>query len=132
PASGPGGGPRRTPARTGRGDRTDPRRGRARSPRGHGVARTRRRPPPGGPSNDRRGPVSRPDRRGGRAPDRLRPIRLEPDAVPYAEGSCLVAFGDTRILCAASVEDAVPAWRKGSDAGWVTGEYAMLPRATHT
>lgn len=76
--------------------------------------------------------MSRPDRRGGRAPDRLRPIRLEPDAVPYAEGSCLVAFGDTRILCAASVEDAVPAWRKGSDAGWVTGEYAMLPRATHT
>ena len=52
--------------------------------------------------------------------------------MPYAEGSCLVSFGATRVLCAASVEDGVPGWRRGSGLGWVTAEYAMLPRATHT
>jgi ribonuclease PH len=52
--------------------------------------------------------------------------------VPYAEGSCLVAFGDTRVLCAATVDDGVPGWRKGSGLGWITAEYAMLPRATRT
>jgi len=50
--------------------------------------------------------------------------------VPYAEGSCLVAFGETRVLCAATVDDGVPSWRKGSGLGWITAEYAMLPRAT--
>lgn len=71
----------------------------------------------------------RPD---GRAPSALRPIALERHAVAYAEGSCLSAFGNTRVLCAASVEQGVPAWRKGRGEGWITAEYAMLPRATHT
>lgn len=52
--------------------------------------------------------------------------------VPYAEGSCLVAFGDTRVLCAASVEETVPGWRRGQGLGWLTAEYSMLPRATRT
>ena len=62
----------------------------------------------------------------------MRPISLERGVAPYAEGSCLVAFGNTRVLCAASVDDGVPGWRKGSGQGWVTAEYAMLPRATQT
>jgi ribonuclease PH len=62
----------------------------------------------------------------------MRPIRLERDAVPYAEGSCLISFGDTRVLCAASVELSVPGWKKGKGEGWITSEYAMLPRATRT
>ena len=70
--------------------------------------------------------------RSNRAVDALRPVSLERDAVPYAEGSCLVAFGNTRVLCAASVEDGVPGWRKGSGLGWITAEYSMLPRATQT
>ncbi len=70
--------------------------------------------------------------RAGRRPDELRPVTLERGAAPFAEGSCLVAFGRTRVLCAASVEEGVPPWRKGQGAGWVTGEYAMLPRATLT
>jgi ribonuclease PH len=70
--------------------------------------------------------------RSGRAPDALRPVTLERDVAPYAEGSCLVAFGDTRVLCAATVDDGVPGWRKGSGLGWITAEYAMLPRATRT
>ena len=53
-------------------------------------------------------------------------------AVPNAEGSCLIAFGNTRVLCAVSVEDGVPGWKKGRGEGWLTAEYAMLPRATHT
>lgn len=68
----------------------------------------------------------------GRANDAMRPVSLELGAAPYAEGSCLVSFGDTRVLCAASVETGVPGWRKGSGEGWVTAEYAMLPRATRT
>ena len=67
-----------------------------------------------------------------RSPADLRPISLERNAVPYAEGSCLVSFGDTRVLCAASVELSVPAWKKGRGEGWITAEYAMLPRATRT
>lgn len=67
-----------------------------------------------------------------RSPTELRPISLERNAVPYAEGSCLIAFGETRVLCAASVELSVPAWRKGRGEGWITAEYAMLPRATRT
>ncbi len=68
----------------------------------------------------------------GRANDALRVISLERGAVQYAEGSCMIAFGETRVLCAASVEDGVPGWRRGSGEGWITAEYAMLPRATKT
>jgi ribonuclease PH len=68
----------------------------------------------------------------GRANDALRPVQLERGAVPYAEGSCLVSFGQTRVICAASVETGVPGWRRGSGEGWVTAEYSMLPRATKT
>jgi ribonuclease PH len=57
---------------------------------------------------------------------------MERGAVPYAEGSCLIGFGETRVLCAASVESGVPSWRRGSGLGWLTAEYAMLPRATRT
>ena len=70
--------------------------------------------------------------RTGRAIDALREVSLERGAAPYAEGSCLVSFGKTRVLCAASVEDGVPGWRRGSGLGWLTAEYAMLPRATRT
>ena len=68
----------------------------------------------------------------GRAPSALRPVTLERGAVAYAEGSCLTSFGNTRVLCAASVEQGVPGWKKGKGEGWITAEYAMLPRATHT
>jgi ribonuclease PH len=67
-----------------------------------------------------------------RATDELRPLTLEADPSPYAEGSCLVSTGQTRILCTASVEEGLPPWRERSGAGWVTAEYGMLPRATHT
>jgi len=70
--------------------------------------------------------------RAGRSVEALRRVSLERGAAPYAEGSCLVSFGDTRVLCAASVDDGVPGWRKGSGLGWITAEYAMLPRATKT
>jgi ribonuclease PH len=62
----------------------------------------------------------------------LRPVILERGVVRQAEGSCLCAFGNTRVLCAVSVEEGVPGWRKGSGEGWITSEYAMLPRATRT
>ncbi|MEO7360612.1 MAG: ribonuclease PH [Gemmatimonadaceae bacterium] len=68
----------------------------------------------------------------GRSTRALRPVSIERGAAPYAEGSCLVSFGNTRVLCAASVETGVPGWRKGSGEGWITAEYAMLPRATKT
>ncbi len=71
--------------------------------------------------------MARPD---GRAADALRPLSLERGASPYAEGSCLVRMGGTLVLCTASVEAGVPAWRRGTGQGWVTAEYAMLPRAT--
>jgi ribonuclease PH len=70
--------------------------------------------------------------RSGRAADAMRPVTIERGAVPYAEGSCIVAFGNTRVLVAASVEDGVPGWRKNSGLGWITAEYSMLPRSTHT
>ena len=73
--------------------------------------------------------MSRPD---GRAADELRPVTITRDWQKYAEGSCLIEFGDTKVLCAASVVQGVPRWRKGSGLGWVTAEYAMLPRATLT
>jgi ribonuclease PH len=59
-------------------------------------------------------------------------VTIELGVAPYAEGSCLIATGDTRVLCTASVSKGVPPWRERSGAGWVTAEYAMLPRATHT
>ncbi len=71
--------------------------------------------------------MSRPD---GRAPDALRPLALERNANPYAEGSCLIRMGGTLVHCTASVEPGVPGFKKGSGEGWVTAEYAMLPRAT--
>lgn len=67
-----------------------------------------------------------------RAPDALRPLRLQRQFTRHAEGSVLVAFGDTQVLCTASVEEKVPAFLKGRGQGWVTAEYGMLPRATHT
>jgi ribonuclease PH len=68
----------------------------------------------------------------GRAPEQLRPVRISRQWLDHAEGSVLVEFGRTRVLCAASVTEGVPRWRKGSGLGWVTAEYAMLPRSTHT
>lgn len=62
----------------------------------------------------------------------MRPVTLERGVAPYAEGSCLVAFGATRVLCTATVEEGVPGWRRGRGEGWLTAEYAMLPRATRT
>jgi ribonuclease PH len=70
--------------------------------------------------------------RTGRAVDELRSIVLERGVAPYAEGSCLITTGMTRVLCTATVQVGVPDWRRGSGSGWVTAEYAMLPRATHT
>ena len=66
----------------------------------------------------------------GRAADELRPVTLTRDVMKHADGSCLVEFGDTRVLCTAVVEDGVPAWRRASRQGWVTAEYAMLPAST--
>ncbi len=73
--------------------------------------------------------MTRPD---GRKADELRPVQIVRGWQRYAEGSALVSFGETKVLCAASVTEGVPRWRKGSGLGWVTAEYAMLPRATHT
>ena len=70
--------------------------------------------------------------RADRAPGALRPLVFERGAAAYAEGSCLIGFGETRVLCAASIEAGVPGWRKGSGQGWLTAEYAMLPRATRS
>lgn len=66
-----------------------------------------------------------------RAADALRPVTLERAVARYAEGSCLVSFGNTKVLCTASLEERGPPWLRGSGKGWVTAEYAMLPRATH-
>ena len=68
----------------------------------------------------------------GRAPDQMRALTFEPGFTRHAEGSCLVSFGDTRVLVTASVEDRVPPFLRGKGQGWVTAEYGMLPRATHT
>ena len=68
----------------------------------------------------------------GRAPDQMRELRFEPGFTRHAEGSCLVSFGDTRVLVTASVEDKMPPFLRGKGQGWVTAEYGMLPRATHT
>jgi ribonuclease PH len=74
-------------------------------------------------------PSSRPS---GRAPDQLRTVTLETGFAKHAEGSCLIKFGDTHVLCTASIEDGVPRFMKGRGQGWVTAEYGMLPRSTHT
>jgi ribonuclease PH len=71
-------------------------------------------------------------RSGNRAADQLRPVRITRGFTIHAEGSVLIEFGDTRVLCTASVEDKVPPHKRGSGEGWVTAEYGMLPRATHT
>jgi ribonuclease PH len=73
--------------------------------------------------------MSRPD---GRSPDQLRAVKITRGWLDHAEGSVLVEFGATRVLCAASVAEELPRWRRGSGLGWVTAEYAMLPRSTHT
>jgi ribonuclease PH len=71
-------------------------------------------------------------RSGGRAPDQLRAVRFTRAFTRHAEGSVLVEFGDTRVLCTASIEDSVPSFLRGKGQGWITAEYGMLPRATHT
>ena len=68
----------------------------------------------------------------GRAPDQMRPITFTPDFTMHAEGSVLVAFGNTKVICTASIEDRQPRWLKDGDQGWVTAEYGMLPRSTHS
>jgi ribonuclease PH len=67
-----------------------------------------------------------------RAPDQMRSVIIERSVARYAEGSCLIKFGETHVLCTASLEDKPPQWLRGQGRGWVTAEYAMLPRATHT
>jgi ribonuclease PH len=67
-----------------------------------------------------------------RAARQLRPVSFRRAAAPYAEGSCLITAGRTSVLCTATIQEEVPPWRRGAGAGWVTAEYAMLPRATHT
>ena len=71
-------------------------------------------------------------RRHGRGPEELRALTIETGVLRHAEGSALISMGDTRVLCAASVEHGVPRWLRGAGSGWVTAEYGMLPRATHT
>ncbi len=73
--------------------------------------------------------MTRPSRR---EPDQMRPIAIERGFTRHAEGSVLIAFGDTRVICTASVEEGVPGFLKGRGQGWVTAEYGMLPRSTHT
>ncbi|MCL5258749.1 MAG: ribonuclease PH [Firmicutes bacterium] len=66
----------------------------------------------------------------GREREQMRPVTIEPNYLRFAEGSALISIGETRVLCAASIEDRVPSWMRGKGTGWVTAEYAMLPRAT--
>ncbi len=68
----------------------------------------------------------------GRAHDQLRPVKITRGFIKYAEGSCLIEVGDTKIICTASIEEKVPAFRKGSGSGWVSAEYGMIPRSCHT
>ncbi len=72
------------------------------------------------------------DRAHGRAPQQMRPVEITAAVNPYAEGSALCRFGRTEVLCTASLEQTLPSWLEGAGQGWVTAEYAMLPRATHT
>jgi ribonuclease PH len=68
-------------------------------------------------------------RNDGRVPNQLRPVKIVPDYLKFAEGSVLIRVGDTRVICAATIEDRVPGWMRGKGRGWVTAEYSMLPRA---
>ena len=68
----------------------------------------------------------------GRQPNQLRPIKITPNVTRYAEGSAMIEMGETKVLCTASVDPGVPKWLQGSEKGWVTAEYGMLPRSTHT
>ncbi|NDD92098.1 ribonuclease PH, partial [bacterium] len=68
----------------------------------------------------------------GRRPDQIRPLTIETNVNRYAEGSVLIKAGNTHVLCTASVEESVPGWLKGKGQGWITAEYSMLPRSTHT
>src|SRR5690606_37736497 len=72
------------------------------------------------------------NRPSGRNPDQLRPVQIQRQFTCHAEGSVLVSFGRTRVLCTASIEERVPGFLRGKGEGWVTAEYGMLPRATHT
>ncbi|NPA49608.1 MAG: ribonuclease PH [Thermodesulfobacteria bacterium] len=71
-------------------------------------------------------------RKDGRAPDELRPVKIIPHFLKYAEGSALIELGETKVICSVSVEEKVPAFLKDTGMGWITAEYAMLPRATHS
>ncbi|MDD5747655.1 MAG: ribonuclease PH [Actinomycetota bacterium] len=68
----------------------------------------------------------------GRAPEELRPVKITRDYIPHAEGSCLIETGRTRVVCTATFEEGVPAFLRGTEGGWITAEYSMLPRATET
>ena len=68
----------------------------------------------------------------GRVENQLRPVKITPHVTRYAEGSAMIELGETRVLCTASVDTSIPKWLQGSDKGWVTAEYGMLPRSTHT
>lgn len=73
--------------------------------------------------------IALPRRVDGRVPNQLRPVKIVPDYLKFAEGSVLIRVGDTRVICAATIEDRVPGWMRGKGAGWITAEYSMLPRA---
>ena len=73
--------------------------------------------------------IAAPRRTDGRVPNQLRPVKIVPDYLKFAEGSVLIRVGETRVLCAATIEDRVPGWMRGKGRGWVTAEYSMLPRA---
>jgi ribonuclease PH len=92
--------------------------------------RANRRPPVTTKKKENRDLISSLDRSDGRAANQLRPVRITPGFMPNAEGSALIETGNTHVICTASVEPGVPRWLKGKGQGWVTAEYAMLPRAT--
>jgi ribonuclease PH len=73
--------------------------------------------------------IAPPRRVDGRLPNQIRPVKIVPDYLKFAEGSALIRVGDTRVLCACTIEDRVPGWMRGKGSGWVTAEYSMLPRA---
>ena len=74
-------------------------------------------------------PIAQPRRQDGRAPTQLRPVKIVADYLKFAEGSVLIRVGETRVICAVTIEDRVPGWLRGKGGGWVTAEYSMLPRA---
>src|SRR5690606_919217 len=104
--------------------RWPPARARAGPHRTLAARRDRRTLDPTDDPHDPVAPMTRPD---GRADDDLRPISFERDFTPTAAGSCLVTFGNTRVLCTASIDEDAPRWMRGNGKGWVTAEYSMLP-----